>query len=282
MTGHTHLDTKSAATDLRKKIALEKELLPKLDAYHRDLARLFIRSVNAGGVPSSVAAYNQQLEQLLASHYKRVQKQFDGALAERLPADVQPTGKEGEIITAALLAYFANQAREQADTINTTTDNDTRTALRLARQDAEEQGVAVSNTTLAVTGAAILQNQLRARALSIATTETQRAAEATKATEAEVLSGLTPTISRRITTPPRPETVPVKSWDSVGDSHVREAHLSADGQEVRTNEPFTVGGEQLMYPGDDSLGASIGNIVNCRCASVYNSREVTARRRDQR
>jgi len=32
-----------------------------------------------------------------------------------------------------------------------------------------------------------------------------------------------------------------------------------------------VGGSQLMYPGDISLGAGAGEIVNCRCTQYYES-----------
>jgi uncharacterized protein with gpF-like domain len=40
-------------------------------------------------------------------------------------------------------------------------------------------------------------------------------------------------------------------------------HLAADGQVQDIDEPFDVGGEQLMYPGDPA--GSPGNTINCRC-----------------
>jgi hypothetical protein len=53
---------------------------------------------------------------------------------------------------------------------------------------------------------------------------------------------------------------------------VREAHALAEeatiDNPIPVNEPFTVGGEQLMYPGDDSLGASPGNVINCQCIQL--------------
>ena len=54
-----------------------------------------------------------------------------------------------------------------------------------------------------------------------------------------------------------------KEWLTARDERVREAHAIADGQKVAMNEPFIVGGEKLMYPGDPS--GSAGNVVNCRC-----------------
>lgn len=55
-----------------------------------------------------------------------------------------------------------------------------------------------------------------------------------------------------------------KRWVSAKDSRVRDAHGKADGQTVNTDEPFIVGGEKMMFPGDAS-SASGWNLYNCRC-----------------
>ena len=55
-----------------------------------------------------------------------------------------------------------------------------------------------------------------------------------------------------------------KKWLATLDERTRDNHGSADGQEVLNKEPFTVGGEELMYPGDPS--GSAGNVINCRCS----------------
>ena len=56
-----------------------------------------------------------------------------------------------------------------------------------------------------------------------------------------------------------------KMWRAVHDSRTRDVHMEADGQTVPFDEPFIVGGEELMFPGDGSMGASGWNIYNCRC-----------------
>jgi HK97 family phage portal protein len=66
----------------------------------------------------------------------------------------------------------------------------------------------------------------------------------------------------------------VKRWLSYVDDRTRGGengcdHISADGQERELHQPYDVSGEQLMFPGDTSLGASAGNIVNCRCTETY-------------
>lgn len=59
-----------------------------------------------------------------------------------------------------------------------------------------------------------------------------------------------------------------KRWVATDDGRTRDEHLAADGQEVPNDEPFIVGGEKMMYPGDISYGASAWNTINCRCTVV--------------
>jgi len=54
-----------------------------------------------------------------------------------------------------------------------------------------------------------------------------------------------------------------KWWLSQRDERVRLDHVDADGQVRPLGEPFVVGGELAMFPGDPNL--SPGNRINCRC-----------------
>lgn len=60
-----------------------------------------------------------------------------------------------------------------------------------------------------------------------------------------------------------------KKWETLGDSKVRESHSAAQGQTKDVEEPFTLAGGLLQYPGDTSLGASLNEIINCRCVTEY-------------
>ena len=51
----------------------------------------------------------------------------------------------------------------------------------------------------------------------------------------------------------------------------RQDHIDADGQSVPQSEPFIVGGEEMMEPGDDS--ASDDQIVNCACTMFFERSE---------
>ncbi len=66
-----------------------------------------------------------------------------------------------------------------------------------------------------------------------------------------------------------------KEWVSTIDARNRGAnpksrfdHLECAGQTVANHQAFLISGEQLMFPGDISLGASGGNVIHCRCCAV--------------
>ena len=60
--------------------------------------------------------------------------------------------------------------------------------------------------------------------------------------------------------------VQYKQWLTSGLPNVRTAHRGAQGQTVRIDEPFDVGGEELMHPGDETGSAE--NVINCHCVSI--------------
>lgn len=60
-----------------------------------------------------------------------------------------------------------------------------------------------------------------------------------------------------------------KTWHTIMDKRTRDWHAEVNGQTKPITEPFEVSGELMQYPRDESLGASGGNIVNCRCSVSY-------------
>jgi hypothetical protein len=58
-----------------------------------------------------------------------------------------------------------------------------------------------------------------------------------------------------------------KVWLTAVDGRERPEHRDANGNRVGLQEPFTVGGQELMYPHAENGTAS--NVINCRCAVVY-------------
>jgi SPP1 gp7 family putative phage head morphogenesis protein len=62
-----------------------------------------------------------------------------------------------------------------------------------------------------------------------------------------------------------------KTWVAINDNRTRPSHVAVGGTTVPFDEPFSVGGAQMMRPGDASLGAGAEEIVNCRCSILYHS-----------
>ena len=58
----------------------------------------------------------------------------------------------------------------------------------------------------------------------------------------------------------------MKEWDASGDARTRETHAAADGQKRAFDQPFSVGGSALMYPGDPNGPAS--ETIQCRCTQA--------------
>ena len=62
-----------------------------------------------------------------------------------------------------------------------------------------------------------------------------------------------------------------KRWIATKDGHTREAHGLADGQVVRYDKPFIVGGYKMMFPGDSSAPGEL--VWNCRCTMRTQEKE---------
>lgn len=60
-----------------------------------------------------------------------------------------------------------------------------------------------------------------------------------------------------------------KVWNTEKDNRVRQSHRDVDGQTVRIYEAFDVGGYDMLFPTDDSMGAQLTETSNCRCHVTY-------------
>lgn len=257
------------AQQLNAKLRLERKLLEALAPFHKAITRQLMREYGTSATIPDPAPWEAQLAGILETHYRTTADTFIPVITKAMPEDVVVTQQELDATATALAAFFAARATEQARLINGTT--------------MEEMDVAVTEATAstgtlleaAAVAGAVMSRNLIGRAPGIAATETQAAAEATKTTAVDVLLGRQPIIEGGQGSVAEAS----KQWWSVGDSHVREDHLIADGQEVPVSAPFVVGGQQLMYPGDTSMGATIDNVINCRCIAEYDTAAIAEERR---
>jgi uncharacterized protein with gpF-like domain len=136
----------------------------------------------------------------------------------------------------------ANTARKVTQVSDTT-----RNTIRRAVQQAVEQEASIPATARLIRDRTRIINA--ARSLTIARTEVNQASNAATLASADTL-----------------DLVYRKQWAAAQSERTREDHLMADGQTVDADAAFSVGGEQLMHPGDPS--GSAGQVINCRCASL--------------
>lgn len=248
------------------KIRLERFLWREASTIFNTIKTEFKIGV-ATGSRTRADAYKARWESTLKSHYKRVQKAFRGAIDGAQKQNDEDENKEDEIL-AALLLWLLMNAPKQAEAITQTTQKNMDEAMEQARQAFSDEGKTdYSNRELATVASAILGRKFAGRLPGITTLETQAPAESTKLIEAFAEAGLPP--GAAVTGETVRPTGAMKTWITMRDERVRAAHRAADGQRVPIEQPFIVKNEKLMFPGDAHLGATIGNLINCRCIVIY-------------
>ncbi len=262
----------SAQQDLNKKLKLEAKLRPTLQSFDAKLVRIFRKEFANNGSILDVSELNNELSNILIAHYSEVSAIFSKRISPELPETVEITDSENDLIEEALLAWLVVEATRHAVLINSTTQEAALKSVQSSRDDEsvrELTGVEAQRVQSRI-AARNLQRNLSGRESGILMTETQTPAEVAKATEVEVLTGVAPSIQGGTGILSEVS----KEWSTVGDSKVRPEHIAADGQTRLVGQPFTVAGELLRWPGDSTLGASLGNVVNCRCGSIVKTEEV--------
>ena len=294
---------RTAANDLAKKMRLEPPLSHKMTSFLRKIGKQAQQYFIETNCVLSVNNSRSELTKILFNHYMKVYKVFknNGRNTDKIlkryltnleakADDADINKKIDESIEKQAIEYSANRADKQSRIIMDTTQRQLDEAYFVAQTGGIEIGSAAGSERIAREATEAYTKKSRSRASSIATTETQAAAENTKFIENNTVAyriGLEP--SGEIEVAPAESYNPleeleeeeeealrghnVKYWVTMADNLVRDAHQDAEGQVQFFDEPFIVMGEQLMIPGDDSLGASDANICNCRCTAVYETIE---------
>lgn len=126
----------------------------------------------------------------------------------------------------------------------------TKDHIRTILQDSVDQNLTLNQITDRIRQ----EGPSEARARVIARTETIRAANAGAMVNAKDKGYVTK-----------------KKWFAAMDSRTRHDHKKLDGTVVDMNQPFKVRDkdgvtQEMMFPGDVSLGADPSQTVNCRCS----------------
>jgi len=248
----------AAARDLALKLSLEAGLLISLRGLFSELSSDYVKSVTATGFIPSVDNFRQQLDGTLQDHYINVASKFDQQMLDAIGtpeqlAIVKQQLEQGNTIHAAI------KAPKSAAQVSQTSLGNMHEALQSTAIEAALQGEMLTNKQLADRSQLKVDQSFDARSPIIATTETNNAAEQAKQHEVNTIvkTGAVAAV-----------VLAKKQWSAILDERTRLWHAEADGQIKDFNEPYIVNGELLMYPSDDSFGASPNNIINCRCSST--------------
>jgi hypothetical protein len=301
---------KVAAENLAKKVKLERQAIIALDELLREITRDLRAFATVTGESQDANAYRDELSGILSRQSRRVSRAFLGSVIDAIEELADDENDTTTILLTAIatanglsLIELLDQMRAEIrvkvtafnteqvglDTSEITGTNQKALDSSVARARAqliEEGDITPTNAAVGALAAKIFLNANAFRSDLIATTFTQKIAEHTTNSERDVFfekrNGMQ---AMGAGIPPVEE---VEYWVSQGDERVRTTregdrfdHLDADGS-TSVGGIFTVSGEQLRFPGDPDLGASSGNIINCRCSAVISFTEsevsnVTAR-----
>ena len=229
------------------------------------------------------------IKPLLKKHYLRIVDKLTGIKLKQ----------ENDGIINQIEIFLLGLPLRQSNFINKTSSKDIEKSLTMARTVLSEQGISnPTNSVLSKVAGNIFRQLSKGRITNIAMTETQNVTEGLRLTIVkEAHNELYDTIidqdkeraeelyelSQDYTSYKVFQDIGKldnqmlfamlatanKTWGTAGDKRVRPAHNEAEGQTVSIETPYEVDGELLMYPGDNSYGASLKNTSGCRCYSAY-------------
>lgn len=254
---------KRTAADIALKIKFESQLERTMRYFFRNMAsdvRVYYKNYEQ---IIDTRRYDVEINSILRQHYRKVSKAFESRLREELTKSrIHLETKELDArVSQRLNDYFYKRSIEQTSFISQTNAAEVYTAFQKVTMTAAKNGTTLNKNQLAQEASDEFERRGLGRAKTIGLTETQNPAEKTKDIEAVTITD-NDVIAGGVVL--RPDDI-TKTWSAILDDHTRIEHALADDQTVKQDEPFIVGGESLMFPGDDSMGASLENILNCRC-----------------
>lgn len=222
----------------------------------REVSREIMRAFRMGAKGNEALGVEDlrvRLIPILERHYRRASRVFGGRVIESFPEKRSFGGLELKLsipeFIDTLTAYIAERALFASETIS----RNVRERIIAAIIGATRDGLGEEETARRIIRTGAVESVSRAR--TIARTESHTAAiEAQR----EAVLGL----GIQITT---------HEWITAGDERVRSSHADANGQQVPIDQPFEIGGFQIPKPGDSSLGAPAGEVINCRCLELFNT-----------
>jgi HK97 family phage portal protein len=237
----------------------ESEVEQRMQTYFKSEQKAMSKALEAcstqqqveGAIDKTISSQEDTLKQVVYDIWYDVAKDFSESTIKRLQEAEKVYNPHYQtkgffsIFTSKIISWLLNLSSTKVKQINDTT----RTQLRQSLADGVEAGESIPQIAKRI-DQLYLQDIIPNRSTVIARSEVVSSSNWASQTSAEG-SGLALN----------------KVWLATEDDRTRPAHAEADGQRVGMNEPFEVGGEKLMYPGDPDGSAS--NTISCRCTQYY-------------
>lgn len=256
----------SADKDTEKKIAQEAIITAALlRGYFKPLSKDAFSHYSEFGAFPNLQKHTDSLTDILNNRYSNTAQKFIRQVRDALgkpenAADLNSQINDASGIQQALDVFSSQKF------ISDTTQKDLNRTVEEIIVAAALIGVTLSDKQVANDAKEKFDDLSESRLSVISMTETEGAAEGAKYNETNTLLRNNAIFVAANVILSRDKTT--KTWVTKMDNRVRPAHVQAEGQKQKFEVPYVVGGELLKRPRDTSLGASAGNVIRCRCASV--------------
>jgi len=249
-----------AASQLARKLKLEKQFEPELTRFFNQMAKsISIVWAATGNIPT-LTPFEPELITLLRNHYRRVDRAFNKEVqkeAKRVKLNLE-TKQIDEIVDSEVQAYIMSHSVIQSGIILTTTQKELQKISGGVLRSSALSDVPLTQSEIGKEIQTRFVDRTGARVKTISITETNTTAEAIKNIESNAFASILANTQQAL----------VNTWNTTLDERTRASHVAADRQEVNHGRPFKVQGQLLKFPGDTSLGATLDNVINCRCSAI--------------
>lgn len=267
---------KQAEQEIDDKKALEILLIADLILYFTQLASDYETVYSATGkILNLEESYADELQSILKRNYRKVGNRFSNITRNQIEDIVDfdiyeplPEVQENlaQKIGMAIGSFILLRAENIAPKITQTIQDELLKKTNETIIDNASRGLAISNAEIANQ----VSNEFTAwgvkHAPIVATTEVQEIAEGSKYIENGAITDLIKDDIGLEAIRKGSE----KVWITAGDEKVRDSHSAIDGKVIPAEDVFVTGmGGRMRYCGDTSLGASLSDIINCRCETIY-------------
>ena len=229
-----------------------RKIKAELKAVGDELAKSYLDNGNDSKFQGIGQDHEKRLVVILTELSRVTNQTFRsiGIISIKSVFDTPDTSIESQIL-GVLAANVLNISAEIADTTIASASAVIIQQMQISQEIAPDKYIPSISRMIAKK---IGGNNAKSRAMTIARTETHKAANVSQFTRAEMAatdSGLDVRIE----------------WISTNDGRVRDSHRSVNGKIIAMGESFNVNGSKMKYPSDPSGGAA--NVINCRCVLGY-------------